>query len=270
MGTSLVVGANGFLGSALVNELISLNIKVLAVYNSNYESINKKATLIQSNEVLKSSYIPDYIYFVVGNYTNSHEELVENNNILAKYITKFRESKFIYISSTNVYGFQDNIITENSNFNNPSLYGLSKLSGEFIVSSVFNYAIIRFTYIYGPGINNESFLPQIIKSAEDLKKITIYGDGSRLQDYIYINDAVSFCISAARAKKSEIYLGATGVSVSNKQVAEIVSQLTNCELEFKDIDLGKSFKFNPSKTHGILNWSPKTSILEGLKKMIKI
>jgi len=270
MRSSLVVGANGFLGSALVNKLISLNENVVAVYNSNYASINKKSILISADKVLESSYEPDNIYIVFGNYTNSHETLIEHNRLLTAYIHKFKKAKFIYISSTNIYGYHDDKITENSNFNIPSLYGMSKLSGEFIVSSVNKYAIIRFTYIYGPGINNESFLPQVIKSVKDKNKVVIFGDGSRLQDYIYIDDAVSFCITAAQFEQSEIFLGATGESVSNKKIAEILSTLTNCEIEYKGVDIGKSFKFNPSITHKLLGWSPKTSITLGLKKMIQI
>ena len=42
----LVVGANGFLGSTLVNKLIEEKFDVVAVYNSSFDSINKKAKII--------------------------------------------------------------------------------------------------------------------------------------------------------------------------------------------------------------------------------
>jgi len=46
----LVVGANGFLGSTLVNKLIEERFDVVAVYNSSFDSINKKAKIINKYE----------------------------------------------------------------------------------------------------------------------------------------------------------------------------------------------------------------------------
>lgn len=268
MKLAVVVGANGFLGSAIVNELINKGFKVLAVYNNRFESINKNAQLITSDELLKSDFQPDCVFYVTGNYTNTHNELLSINNLLYNYTQRFTDSKFVYVSSTNVYGVNDDIISEKSPFNNPSNYALSKLSGEFIVSATKHYSIVRLTYIYGPNITNNSFVPQIIKSAKEAKQITIFGTGTRTQDYIYINDAVSFCINAAQTDSNCILLGATGKSISNKEVAEEIAKNIDCKIVYKDLDLGQSFKFNPEESHRLLNWSPKVSFAEGIKMMI--
>ncbi|WP_291103343.1 MULTISPECIES: NAD-dependent epimerase/dehydratase family protein [unclassified Flavobacterium] len=268
MNLAVVVGANGFLGSAIVNELVNMKIKVLAVYNTRFENVNKRAKLITSDELLISDFQPDCIFYVSGNYTNSHKELLSINNTLYNYSLRFTDSKFVYVSSTNVYGAHNETISENTPFNNPNNYALSKLSGEFIVSASKSYSIVRLTYVYGPGINNYSFIPQIIKSAKETNQINLFGNGGRMQDYIYIDDAVSFCINAAQTKNNWILLGATGKSISNKEVAEEIVKTIDCQIVYKDGDLGQSFKFNPEKSHSLLNWSPKVSFEDGIKMMI--
>ncbi|RTZ00882.1 NAD(P)-dependent oxidoreductase [Flavobacterium sp. RSP49] len=268
MTLAVVVGANGFLGSSIVKKLIDENVEVLAVYNKRFDSIDKKAKLITSEDLLNSNTKPDYVFFVVGNYTNSHQELLLINENLYRYSLKFNNSKFIYISSTNIYGIHDSIITETSSFNNPGIYAQSKLSGEFIVSSMLNYALVRLTYIYGRGITNNSFIPQIIKSAKDLNQITLFGDGGRKQDYIYIDDAVELCLLSAKTKFNGIYLGATGKSISNREVAEEVAKFISCTVVFKGKDLGASFYFNTQKTQLEVNWTPKILITEGIKNML--
>lgn len=268
MNSAVVVGANGFLGSAIVNELINRNIEVFAVYNIHFDKINQLAKLINHEELLASDLRPDVIFYASGNYAKSHKDLLKINFALYQYSLKFINSKLVYISSTNVYGIHNDQITESSTYNNPALYALSKLSGEFIVSGMVQYSIARLTYIYGPGISNNSFIPQIIKSARTVGKITLSGNGGRMQDYIYIDDAVNFCLATAQKHNNAIYLGATGKSISNKEVAEEISKWSGCSLEYKGEDLGQSFHFDPQKTFHELNWFPKTTFSEGIKKML--
>jgi len=264
----LVIGANGFLGSALVEKLLNLNFEVVAVYNSNFDKINKKAKILTKNELFSTDIQPDFIFYVSGNYSVSHPELLVINDDLYKYSLAFPDSKMIYVSSTNVYGNHDEIITEDTFFNNPGLYALSKIAGEFIVRAMKHFSILRLAYIIGPGISNNSFIPQIIYSARNTKKITLFGKGERKQDYLYIDDAVNFCVASALNENNNIYLGATGISVSNKEIAEEIKKYTKCSIEFIGEETGNSFYFNPSTTFKTLNWHPETTISQGIKKML--
>jgi UDP-glucose 4-epimerase len=264
----LVVGANGFLGSALVDKLISQECEVVAVYNSSFDKINKKAKIFTKEELFDSNIQPDTLFYLSGNYAVPHEKLLVINDDLYKYSLRFPNSKMVYISSTNVYGNSDQVITENSAFTNPGTYALSKIAGEFIVSSMKHFSILRLAYIYGPGISNNSFIPQIIHSAKENKKITLFGNGEREQDYLYIDDAVNMCLASALNKNNNIYLGATGISVSNKEIAEEIKKYTDCFIEYKGEETGKSFYFDPSKTFEELNWHPTTTIAEGIQIML--
>ncbi|WP_162126236.1 NAD-dependent epimerase/dehydratase family protein [Flavobacterium phycosphaerae] len=268
MKTAVVVGANGFLGSALVNTLLNQDFEVIAVYNANHDKINHKAKLVTNAEILNSAIQPDFIFYLSGNYAASAAQLQEINETLSHYVSTFSKAKMVYVSSTNVYGSTPGIVTENTPFTNPGLYAQSKLEGEIIVKAMQHFAIIRLAYIYGPGITNSSFIPAIIHSAKEHKKITLFGVGAREQDYIYIDDAVSLCIAGALQSENHIYLGATGVSVSNKQVAEEIQKHIPCNIEFTGEENGQSFYFNPKQTFEILHWRPQIGISEGIKKML--
>jgi UDP-glucose 4-epimerase len=265
---AIVVGANGFLGSQIVHKLINNNVEVWAVYNKRSNNINPKATIMNNNDVLAQPLQPNYIYFASGNYTNSNQELIHINENLNRYVQQFPAAKFVYISSTNVYGLHDGVIDENTCFCNPSLYGLSKIAGEFIIKTTQNHAILRLTYLYGKGISNTSFIPQILTDAKNNGQIKLNGAGNRKQDYLYIDDAADFCITAAQATQNGIYLGATGVAITNKEVATEIAKHINCKLVFEGEESGQSFVFNPQLTKQLLQWTPTVSIAEGIKKMI--
>ena len=268
MKKAVVVGANGFLGSALVQALLSQDFEVLAVYHTRHNNIDKKAKLFTNEELLHSAIQPDFIFYLSGNYNNTEAELAAINETLRDYSLQYANAKMVYVSSTNVYGTTTGIITEDSPFENPGIYAQSKITGEAIVKAMPHFSIIRLAYTYGPGITNTSFIPAIIASAKANKKITLFGKGEREQDYIYIEDAVAFCIAIAQQKDNAIYLGATGVSVSNQQVAAIIQQYIDCEIAFTGEETGQSFYFNPRQTFEKLHWKPQTDISAGLKKML--
>lgn len=268
MKTAVVVGANGFLGSALVNKLLDHEVEVIAVYNANYDKINPKAKRTTHEELLQITTQPDAVFYLSGNYANSHAKLLEINDTLYHYTLRFPQTKMVYISSTNVYGSNKEVVTEQSAYVNPGLYAQSKLAGEFIVKAMTRYAIVRLAYIYGPGITNTSFIPSIIAAAKTNKKITLFGNGEREQDYIYIDDAVSLCVASAMQQQNDTYLGATGIAISNKQVAEEVQKHTNCTIEYTGIETGQSFYCNPEHTFKALQWQPQTPFSEGMKHML--
>lgn len=269
MSSCAVIGANGFLGQAVIKQLTVLGHAVYCVYNKAYADLPADARKIQIIDFIKAPVAVDFIFFAAGSFSSTHAELVSLNCDLLKSIVDIcPESRIIYISSTNVYGFQKDTITETSPFISPALYGRSKLAGEFIVSAAKNYAILRLTYLYGKGLNNRSFLPNIIQQASEQKKIMLHGKGQREQDYLHVDDAASLCIRAMDCG-NDIFLGATGVSYSNLQVARsIAGNIDNCVITFQGEDTGTSIYFDPSETFRRSGWKPAINFIDGIKNMI--
>ncbi len=163
----------------------------------------------------------------------------------------------------------DSVIYENSSFNNPDNYALSKLSAEFIVRLCTNYQIIRFPSIYGADMTHKTFIPKLLEQAKK-EKITLYGDGARMQNYINVEDAVGYLISASNQKESGIYLGVFNRSYSNKEVAKCVHKfIPKCKIQYIGKDNSPSFVYNNLLTRKQLGFEPKISLEEGIGRMFK-
>jgi len=265
-----IIGANGFLGSALAEEIMKFNHNLICVYNKSSENIRKDLFKIPTTEFLSSNMPIDVLYIVAGNYNISHNDSISINcTLLQSLINKYSTSKFIYISSTNVYGNHSEIINESSSFNSPNLYGMSKIVGEFIISSVQKYIIIRFTYLYGKKLNNNSFLPNIIAKAKTEKKILLRGDGLRVQDYLHISDAVDLCIRSIDIQDNLVLLGASGYSISNLEVSNIIQKfIPDCKINFGGNEASPSMRFDPKWTFSKSSWVPKKNFEDLFKEMI--
>lgn len=269
MTRALVIGANGFLGRHLCDFLTTNNDRVIAVYNNNIDNIGDQVTAVSIQEIkdIDPTTI-DVVYYLSGNYMCSHQQLIDIScTFLLQIIQQFQSAKLIYISSTNVYGTSNIPITETTCFNNPNIYGLSKIASEFIVRSHPNFRIIRFCYLYGPNLKNNSFLTNLVEQALQ-GKIILYGRGERKQDYLFIDDAIRLCYKVFLYSENDVFLGATGTSYTNKYIAELVANSLGVPIEYKGEDSGSSLFFSPLDTSNKLKWEPQVSISDGIKKML--
>ncbi len=271
----LVIGANGFLGRNLVRRCLELGWNVDCVYNDEKKFIPKqcKTYHISDLEKIKSSYIAIFLlsaFIPYNKFETFDKRLLDVNiGIPLRVIDKFKKSKIIFSSSASVYGIHDSIISENSSFNGPNSYALSKLSGEYILRFGTSYQIIRFSSIYGSGMNTKTFIPKLLEQARKNKKIIIFGNGSRLQNYLYIEDAVGYLISAVSQKESGIYLGVFGKSYSNVEVAEIIQKVvTGCKIQYKGEDRSPSFVYDNSFTQKLLKFNPNYDLEMGIRSML--
>lgn len=267
---TLIVGANGFLGSRIASQSINKGWESWAVYHKNKNNIPKDCKKIKLNEIDDIKGEVARVFLTVGNFSLNKKQLIEANcKITDLFCQKYKKAKIIFVSSVAVYGSHTGIISKQSSFNNPNDYGLSKIRGEEIVAKQPRYSIVRLTYLYGKGMNKNSFLPTIINQALTKKLITLYGDGTRKQDYLYVDDAADLCIRASLAKENNIYLGVTGRSLSNLEVAKIIQKLTpSCKIKSSGIDRALSYIFKKDEATTELGWKPKYSFEKGLKEML--
>lgn len=269
----LVIGANGFVGENLIKSLKDQN-DVTGVYHKNKDSLCND---ICNFPISKLNLLPtefDHVY-LVGAYIPGHdidsstrESLFKANVCLVEQVcSKFQDSRIIFCSSVSVYKARPNPITEVDNEGGLNEYGISKLWGEKIVQRVKSCSIVRISSIYGIGMNLETIIPNYIMQALNERTITVFGNGTRLQNYIHYSDVIGFLKKAAVSKINGVFLATDKQSFSNLHLAQIIAGVTGSNIVFKGEDTSHSFIYDNRYTASNLDYIPKTSLEKGVKHL---
>ena len=197
-------------------------------------------------------------------------------------LKKFNIKKFIFASSSSVYGnCKKDLFSEDLNLSEPiSPYAASKLACEkfcYTFSKLYNITtvVLRFFTVYGPKQRPDLAINKFISLIDENKPIPVYGDGSSMRDYTYIDDIVDGIISAISYDKSlfEIINLGGGSAVTLKELIETIEDATGikAKLNFMPMQPGDVEKTaaDLSKAAKLLNFSPKVTFKEGIKKYLE-
>lgn len=262
----LVIGANGFLGNEILHQCLTRGWETDAVYHHNKQHIPSSCASFPSDKLPVKAY--DFVFVATGNFTYAVNELQENvlfnNTVFKTYLL----SRIVFVSSISVYGTHAGTISENSSYNQPTPYGLSKLASEFMLSDHPDHVIIRLGSLYGPRMNDTLFVKRMIAVSKATNIITVYGTGARKQNYLHVTDAAQYAVLAALTPSAKLVLATDSRSYSNMEVAETVKKIHgNCVIEQKNTDTSPSFEFDNSVTNSLLNYTPKVPLEKGLEEM---
>jgi UDP-glucose 4-epimerase len=255
-----IIGANGFIGRNICSHHISRKDKVYAFVKNNYDKVPKGCEIFLSTQPCNT--ILDYLYIAIGNYSLPLEHQIIQTQEISKIISNLNFKKIIFISSTSVYGNHNLPIKLNSDYITPNTYGIIKLLQESLIKQFNNYCIIRPTYVYGNGMENNSLISTWIKSATKSQTINVLGNGTRSQDYIHISDLLNILDNIPT--ENTTILVATGQSISNLELANLICKnlpLTN--ITHQGIDNSPSFNFETDYL------TPLKDIQQGIKELIE-
>lgn len=192
--------------------------------------------------------------------------------------------KLVFASSSSIYGNNEQVpFSENDLVDHPiSPYAFTKKSNELQIHAWHHlYKIdalcLRFFTVYGPRQRPDLAIRKFIHLIENDEPIEMYGDGSTARDYTYIEDTVSGIMSAWKYVNvhEDVYeiinLGNhTPVSLKTlvDQIYELLQKPKNIvHTAMKPGDVNITYA-NIDKAKMLLNYLPKTSMKEGLKKYI--
>jgi UDP-glucose 4-epimerase len=276
----LITGANGFLALQILNRLSSRcsyvcglvkpasNLENCNKYNKIYDNVDNLLRYEEEFDVI--FHCASYIPYQKEN-TPCADLIIANIQLTTTLALNYDFARFIYTSSISVYGQPIDLpLKISAPFNNPNLYGLSKLAAESIVRNLRSYAIIRFTSLIGLGMNDVSFIPKVIKRAKEFGEITLIGDGERLQDYLDVRDAAILCTLMADFDQNEIVLGVSGSALSNYDILNFISVNTGIKINQKGSDDSSSFYYDVENVYKTIGFVPKYSILETIREMINL
>jgi UDP-glucose 4-epimerase len=196
-----------------------------------------------------------------------------------------RNVKIVYTSTRQLYGKPLYLPVDENHIAQPTdVNGINKLCGELYHILYHNiYGIrsvsLRLTNCYGPRQllkhSRQGFINWFIRLLVEGKEIQLFGDGSQMRDFNYIDDVVDALLLAGMNDKSngEIFNLGGDEPISLKDLVELMIevngsgsyQLVPFPEEKKAIDIG-SFYSDYTKIKKVLGWQPKVRLREGLKK----
>lgn len=299
MCTVLVTGGAGFIGSNIVDLLVSNGYKVIVVdnlSNGNIDSVNKNSVFynldITDLELCRIFEIerPTYVIHTAAQINversiqepiyDAHINIMGSINVL-ECCKRTGVRKIIYSSTAAVYGNPLYLGIDEKHKKNPiSFYGMSKYITERYIqlfSDLYGmkYTILRYSNVYGIGQNFDgegSVIPNFILYMLRGKEPRIYGDGNQTRDFIYVDDVAKANMLALSRGDNDIFNIGTGIEVSVKDLlkslSKIIGDCTPLYMPGKKGDITHCY-FDIKKSIEILNWEPKYLLKEGLEKTIQ-
>jgi UDP-glucuronate 4-epimerase len=306
----LLTGSSGFIGFHLAKELLrnpSNKVYGLDSLNKYYSiSLKKKRTNILKkkknfkflninlcNYNLSKKIIleikPNFIFHLAGQpgviYSFKDPASYKNNNILAtknllKIIRLIKVKKFIFSSSSSVYGEQKKFpIKENFKLNPINYYAVTKLKCEDLIRKKLKelkipYIIFRLFTVYGPIGRPDMFIYSAVKKINKRKLITLYNHGKSLRDFTYIDDVIKVFIKSISKKISNnpIVNICSSNPINILKITNIIGKLLRKKIR---IQFRNSRKGEIDKTHGsnillkrIFKIKKFTHITKGLRNII--
>ena len=290
----LVTGGVGFIGHHLINKLRSLGHTCLALDNTKGCSstlLKERIEVIDSplcnitlgsdplelNEYF-SIHAPDAIIHLAGPSRQQQVDQDSSNDIIAGTLSllqmarKYKIHRFVYISSSMVYGNFIGSITEDAPTNPLNTYGVLKLKSETIVKHYcklfgITYNIIRPCSVYGVRDNLDRVVNKFFTAALHNKPLVINGKKETL-DFTYVDDLTDGIILATLAKEhyNEIYNISRSQSRYLTDAADLIIKLVGQgSILIKDSEYTRgALDINKAMTK--LGYVPKINIEEGFKK----
>jgi UDP-glucose 4-epimerase len=195
--------------------------------------------------------------------------------------------KVVFAGTRQVYGKPDFLpVTEQHLVRPTDVNGINKVAGEYyhlVYNNVFGLRAcsLRLTNIYGPRQlvkhNRQGFIGWFIRLAVEDREIQIYGDGSQLRDFVFVDDAADAFLraGASDACNGEVFNVGGPAPVSHRDLVQLLLDVAGTGRvsfvgwpeEQKAIDIG-SFYADSGKFRAVTGWQPRTDLRDGLAQTI--
>ncbi len=305
--TVLVTGADGFIGSHLVESLVAngYSVRALSQYNSfnNWgwlEEINCKDKVeVLTGDVRDQAYCKhitqgvDVIYHLAAliaiPYSYIAPESYVDTNVkgtlnICQAAKEHGNIRVIHTSTSEVYGTAQYVPIDEKHPTQPqSTYSASKIAADAMALSYFNsfdlpVTIARPFNTYGPRQSARAVIPTIITQIASGKKQIKLGDVSPTRDFNYVGDTCRGFIALAESDKTigKIVNIGSNYEISVGDTLNLIKDLMDSDVEFitdeQRIRPGKSEVFrlwcNNKLIEELTGYKPLVGIIEGLKETI--
>ena len=303
----LVTGAYGFIGSRIVERLLEMGHDVTAMDNKETYGVitpdelkklytwrqrnwtksvaRAEGDVTDRNDVLSAfKPRPDYVIHLASypraKIVNKDPWIGVQNVIggtvnLLWHCQHMPVKKFVFVSSSMIYGHFSDGTREDAMTKPNNLYGEAKLTAERFVKHYHqqhgvDYAVVRPSGVYGPGDMEDRVLSKFFANAMNDSTITVH-DGDNKVDFTYINDTAEGIIKATLSEVSNRSFNITaGNATSLRTAAEKIIALTGSKSNIVDTGAHKLYPrrgtLDITRAKDLLGYEPKNSFDQGLEK----
>jgi len=308
----LVTGGLGFIGSNLCRALVDLGADVVAVdamipdYGGNMFNIagyeqrihvnladvrNQTAmdVLVRDREIIFNlAGQVSHIDSMRDPYTDLEINCRAQLSMLEACRTYNPSVKVVFAGTRQIYGKPDRLPVDETHLVRPiDVNGVNKAAGEYyhlLYNNVFGVRAcsLRLTNVYGPRQllkhNRQGFIGWFIRLAIEGREIQIFGDGSQMRDFVYVDDAVDAFLRAGfcHSCDGEVFNVGGTEPIAHRDLVEMLLEVAGrgsvtyvpWPADKKRIDIG-SFYSDSSKFRRTTGWEPRVPLREGFRRTIE-
>ena len=305
----MITGGMGFVGSNLARKLVELGADVLIVdslipdYGGNLFNIDgiEKRVTVNVADVRQASTMNylvrdrEVIFNLAGQVSHidsmrdPHTDLEINCRSQLTLLEACRAhnpgTKVVYAGTRQVYGKPDRLPVDESQLVRPTdINGINKAAGEnyhIVYNNVFGVRAcsLRLTNVFGPrqliSHSRQGFIGWFIRLALEGREIQIYGDGSQIRDFVYVDDVVDAFLRAgvSDACNGGVFNVGGREHISHRDLVKMLIEEAGAGsvryVEWPDdkrrIDIG-SFYSDSTKFSTTTGWNPTIALRDGLRK----
>jgi UDP-glucose 4-epimerase len=307
----MITGGLGFIGSNLARRLATLGADVLLVdslipdYGGNLFNIDGIGDRVRVNVAdIRQQSTMNYlvrdrslIFNLAGQvshidsmrdpYTDLEINCRSQLTILEACRYNNPDTKVVFAGTRQIYGRPSSLPVDETHLVRPTdVNGINKAAGEYyhlVYDHVFGVRAcsLRLTNVYGPRQlirhSRQGFIGWFIRLAIEHKPIQIYGDGSQLRDFVYVDDAADAFLraGASDACNGEVFNVGGDRPVSHRELTALLVDVAgggrveyiDWPAEKKAIDIG-SFYADSRRFKSTTGWAPTVELAEGLRETV--
>jgi UDP-glucose 4-epimerase len=312
--TILLTGASGYIATSILAVLSRYKCRLICVSRSQMnisifeqgqaELLHVESDLLNDLSWLDHAEQADIIYHLAAQTSvyvaeeNPIKDLEVNVLVLLKLLNSLFERKVKPIvivagTATQVGLTEQTLVNEEVADDPVTFYDIHKLHAEqslkqYIRNEHVRGACLRLANVYGPGVASSTagrgILNMMVRRALRGEPLTLYGEGTQVRDYVYIDDVVQAFLAVAKnidATNGGHYIVGSGVGHSlldaYNMIIDKVKEISSEVIELKHVkppgELSpiefRDFIADPSELKHATAWSPKFSLGEGIGKTIE-
>ena len=275
----IVTGAAGFIGHNMVKRLNQLNAETLVIDRAqpveHFPNVDFEwADLRHLNKEYEADFLIHLAAVTNAGYAETNVlgtvNLMNHVNI---------SKRILFPSTALIYKASDQPISEDGELDQASTYAQSKTIGEQILKfhskrQGVDHTVVRFFNVFGPGQLSMYIIPQILRQIIAENQVVVR-NGAVMRDMLFVDDCIDAVLRLAVTDQAanEVFNIGSGEIVSIAEIARQAIKVSGRQ-DVKYTDLEQNIDYSPTaimadieKVTGAINWRPRVSLAEGLKRM---